>query len=79
MATSLLGGFVAGVAYRILMDPAEERTLANFLRSGIHGVGITLTVWLVQTGFASGARSRLGVDPAAPAACGRGRRSGGRR
>ena len=58
---SLLGGFAIGVAYRVLFDPAGEGTFANFLRSGIHGVGLALAVWTVQTGFASGARSPLGA------------------
>ncbi len=60
IAASVLGGFAVGVAYRVLFDEPAERTLANFIRSGFHGAGIALTVWAVQTGFASGARSRLG-------------------
>jgi class 3 adenylate cyclase len=61
IAASLLAGFVLGLAYRFLLDPAEERTLGNFLRSGVHAAGIALTVWAVQTGFESGAQSRLGA------------------
>jgi adenylate cyclase len=60
IAASLLAGFVLGVAYRVAFDAADERTLALFLRSGIHGAGIALTVWTVQNGFAAGDRSRLG-------------------
>jgi len=61
LAASLVGGFAVGVVYRVLFDPAAERTFAYFLRSGIHFAGLALVVWIVQTGFASGARSRLGA------------------
>jgi len=60
IAASLLAGFVIGVIYRAAFDPADERTLANFLRSGFYGAGIALTIWTVQNGFAAGDRSRLG-------------------
>src|SRR5271166_1441870 len=60
IAASLLAGFVIGVAYRAAFDPADERTLADFLRSGFYGAGIALTIWTVQNGFAAGDRSRLG-------------------
>ena len=53
------GGFLFGLAYRFAFDPAAERTIAYFLRSGLHGVGIALTVWAVQT--ASGAGGRFGA------------------
>ncbi len=53
-------GFAFGVAYRAAFNGADERTLGNFLLSGIHGVGLALTIVAVQTGFALGARSRLG-------------------
>ena len=61
LAASLVGGFAVGVAYRILFDPAAEATFANFLRSGIYFAGLALVVWIVQTGFASRGRSRLGA------------------
>ena len=35
LVASLLGGFAVGVAYRFFLDPAGERDLANFVRSGI--------------------------------------------
>ena len=57
----MISGFVVGIAYRLLIDPAAERDLANYLRSGLHGVGIALAAWTVQTGFASIARSSLGA------------------
>jgi class 3 adenylate cyclase len=60
-AGSLFTGFGVGVAYRAIFDQLSERSLSNFLRSGIHGVGIALTVWTVQFVFASGAQSRLGA------------------
>ena len=53
-------GFVFGVAYRAVFDPVDERTLGNFILSGIHGVGLSLAVLAVDTAFAAGARSRLG-------------------
>ncbi len=61
LVASVVGGFAVGVAYRVLFDPAAEGTFANFLRSGIHFAGLALIVLTVQTGFASGARSRLGA------------------
>jgi class 3 adenylate cyclase len=61
LATLLVIGFIVGVAYRLLVDPAAERDLANCLRSGLHGVGLSLALWAVQTGFASTARSSFGA------------------
>jgi hypothetical protein len=61
LALSLPAGFAVGIAYRALFDLVDERSLANFLRSGLHGVGIALIIWAVQTGFASGVRSRVGL------------------
>jgi hypothetical protein len=43
------------------MDPAGERDLANYLRSGFHGAGLGLAVWAVQTAFAASARSSFGA------------------
>jgi class 3 adenylate cyclase len=61
LAASLLVGFAAGVAYRALIDEPDSRTAANYIRSGLEGVGIAWAGWAVQTGFASGDRSRLGA------------------
>ena len=58
---ALLGGFAVGLAYRALLDEPDQATLANYARSGLHGAGVGLTVWLVQTGFVSAARSALGA------------------
>ena len=60
LVASLLAGFAVGVAYRFFLDPVGERDLANFVRSGIQGVGVAMAVLAVRVGFASGARSRLG-------------------
>jgi class 3 adenylate cyclase len=61
MVTALLVGFVVGVAYRAVVDDPDSRNLANFLRSGFDGICIAWAGWAVQTGFASGDRSRLGA------------------
>src|SRR5271166_1993090 len=61
VAGSVIAGFAVGVAYRFLFDPAGERDLGNFVRSGVQGVGVTMAVLAVQAWFASGARSRLGL------------------
>ncbi len=60
LVASLVAGFAVGVAYRFFFDLAGERDLANFVRSGIQGVGVALAIFAVHVGFASGARSRLG-------------------
>jgi class 3 adenylate cyclase len=52
---------IFGITYRFLFNPVAERDLANFVRSGLHGVGMALAVWAVQTGFASTARSSFGA------------------
>lgn len=43
------GGFLFGLFYRLAFDPVTERTLPEFLRSGLHGAGLGLTVWAVRT------------------------------
>jgi hypothetical protein len=60
LVASLFAGFAVGVAYRVLFDPAVERDLINFARSGLQGAGVALAVLAVQIGFASGAQYRLG-------------------
>jgi adenylate cyclase len=59
LAGFLLGGFIFGLFYRYLFDEAAERTLANYLRSGFHGLALGGTFWFAQT--ALGARTRLGA------------------
>ena len=52
-------GFAAGIGYRFFIDNADERELANYLRSGVHGVGIALAGWAVQNTLGPNARSSL--------------------
>ena len=59
--TVALVGFAVGVGYRLWFNPPDERDLANFLRSGLHGVGIGLTVWTVLTALDLNARSPFGA------------------
>ncbi len=60
LAAAVIIGFLAGLAYRALVDDPEGKALPNFIRSGLHGVGVGAAAWTVQTAFASGARSRFG-------------------
>src|SRR5882724_5937072 len=46
-------GLLVGCAYRYFFDDASETTLANYLRSGIHGMGLTLSSWAVHLYFTS--------------------------
>jgi class 3 adenylate cyclase len=46
-------GLVFGAVYRRLFDPPDEAELANYLRSSLHGMGITLAAWAVQLHFTS--------------------------
>jgi class 3 adenylate cyclase len=48
-----LGGLLGGMGYRYFADLAIEATLANYLRSGLHGVGVTLAGWAVHLYFTS--------------------------
>jgi class 3 adenylate cyclase len=54
-------GFAIGLAYRGVIERFDDRSLGMFLRSGLHGVGIGLTVWTVQSVFALAAQSRFGT------------------
>ena len=56
----LIIAFALGIAYRYLFDPLAERTLPNYIRSGIHAIGIALSGWSVTMVFAALPRSRLG-------------------
>ena len=38
-------GFLAGALYRYGFDPPREANLANYFRSGLHGVGLALVGW----------------------------------
>jgi len=46
-------GLVAGGAYRYFANDPSDATLANYLRSGIHGMGVTLAAWAVHLYFTS--------------------------
>jgi class 3 adenylate cyclase len=46
-------GLVVGGAYRYFVDDPSEATLANYLRSGIHGMGLALSGWIVHLYFTS--------------------------
>jgi len=46
-------GLLAGCAVRYFIDKPDEATLANYLRSGIHGVGLTFSGWAVHLYFTS--------------------------
>jgi class 3 adenylate cyclase len=54
-------GFVVGIGYRAFIDEEATRELANYLRSGVHGVGIAVAGWIVQNGFTANAQSSLGA------------------
>jgi len=61
LAALLITGLIVGIAYRFLLDNVAERNLANYIRSGLHGIGIALVGWTVQAGFALSARSSFGA------------------
>ena len=46
-------GLAFGVSYRYLFDRPDEAELVNYVRSGLHGVGVTLSGWAVQLYFTS--------------------------
>jgi class 3 adenylate cyclase len=46
-------GFLAGATYRYFADDPTEATLANYLRSGFHGMGLALSGWAVHLYFTS--------------------------
>ena len=53
LAAAVIIGFLAGLAYRALVDDPEGKALPNFLRSGLHGVGVGAAAWTVQTALTS--------------------------
>lgn len=48
-----LGGLLGGMAYRYFADLPIEASVSNYLRSGLHGVGVTLAGWAVHLYFTS--------------------------
>ena len=61
LGASLLAGAGSGLIWRAWFDSPAERDLGNFFRSGVHGAGIGLTIFIVLTAFDAGRRSRLGA------------------
>jgi adenylate cyclase len=48
-----LSGLLGGIAYRYFVDLAIEASLLNYLRSGLHGMGMALAGWGVHLYFTS--------------------------
>jgi class 3 adenylate cyclase len=46
-------GLLGGCALRYFTDPADEASVVNYLRSGIHGMGLALSGWAVHLYFTS--------------------------
>src|SRR3989442_8552246 len=46
-------GLLGGIAYRHFIDDPSEATLPYYLRSSLHGIGITLAAWGVHLYFTS--------------------------
>ena len=46
-------GLLAGIAYRYLADNPLEGTIPNYLRSGLHGMGVAVAGWAVHLYFTS--------------------------
>jgi adenylate cyclase len=53
-------GFAAGIGYRFFTNDIGEREIGNYLRSGVHGVGIALAGWTVQNMLGPNASSLPG-------------------
>lgn len=47
------GGMLLGIALRYLLDDPGETNLANYVRSGLHGMGVTLAGWTTHLYFVS--------------------------
>jgi len=46
-------GMLFGMAFRYLLDDPLEATVANYLRSGFHGMGVALAGWITHLYFAA--------------------------
>src|ERR1700674_2584026 len=46
-------GLLAGCGYRYFVNDVSEASVANYLRSGLHGMGLTLSGWAVHLYFTS--------------------------
>jgi class 3 adenylate cyclase len=60
LIASAVAGFAIGFVYHSTFEPGHSR-LSTYLLSGLNGIGIAVTVWLVQFAFSSGERSRFGA------------------
>jgi adenylate cyclase len=49
----VIGGLLGGMAYRYFMNDPIEATLPYYVRSSLHGMGITLAAWGVHLYFTS--------------------------
>jgi hypothetical protein len=47
-------GLLGGITYRYLADDPSEGTIANYMRSAVHGVGLALSGWGTHLYFTSG-------------------------
>lgn len=47
------GGMLLGMTLRYLLDDPVETTAANYIRSGLHGMGVTLAGWATHLYFVS--------------------------
>jgi hypothetical protein len=56
-------GLLTGWAYRYFVNDPNEATVANYLRSGIHGMGLALSGWAVHLYFTSRGSERVRGSP----------------
>ena len=54
-------GFIVGITYRAYVDDTATQELANYMRSGVHGAGIAIAGWTVQSRFTANAQSSIGA------------------
>jgi len=47
------GGMLLGVTLRYLLDDPAETSVSNYVRSGLHGMGVTLAGWATHLYFVS--------------------------
>jgi class 3 adenylate cyclase len=57
LAGVLLAAVAIGTAYRYLFDPLDSRTSANYVRSGLHALGLACCGWLAYLMFDAAPRS----------------------
>ena len=59
LAGLVIVAVAAGVAYRYLFDPLEEREPLNYLRSCLHATGVAIAGWAVYLSLAGAPQSRM--------------------